>query len=197
MDDWENVTWLNQMVPLPSKNPVSELLDDYKDFAEPNVVPGTVNAAILEELTQGVREYFNLALGRILLYKQERRQYADWRKKILDKNDPIHKDGEKQIHQIYGAEHFLRLLSKFAPRPHEIKVNRQSAMMPELTAQTNLDTPSINRLREELINMLMWLAQKGTIAKYFSTPYVDNHHLEEHERNGPSKHEPAIAPAES
>lgn len=111
MDDWENVTWLNQMVPLPSKYPVSELLDDYREFQEPNVIPGSLNAAVLEELTQGVREYFNLALGRILLYKQERRQYAEWRKRIMNKNDPIHKEGEKSIFQIYGAEHFLRLLS--------------------------------------------------------------------------------------
>lgn len=70
-------------------------------------------------------------------------------------------------------------------------------MMPELTAQTNLDTPSINRLREELINMLMWLAQKSTINKYFSVPYVDNHYLEEHERNGPNKHEPVTANADA
>lgn len=112
MDDWENVTWLNQMVPLPSKFPVSDLLDEYREFQEPNIVPGSLNAAILDEMTQGVREYFNLALGRILLYKQERRQYAEWRKRILNKNDSIHKDGEKSLYQIYGAEHFLRLLSK-------------------------------------------------------------------------------------
>jgi mortality factor 4-like protein 1 len=107
------VTWLNQIVPLPSKYPVSELLDDYREFQEPNVVPGSLNAAILDELTQGVREYFNLALGRILLYKQERRQYSEWRKRIMNKNDPIHKDGEKTLYQVYGAEHFLRLLSEF------------------------------------------------------------------------------------
>jgi mortality factor 4-like protein 1 len=100
------------MVPLPSKYPVSELLDEYREFQEPNVVPGTVYAAILDELTQGIREYFNLALGRILLYKQERRQYMEWRKRIMDKNDPIHKDGEKTVFQIYGAEHFIRLLSE-------------------------------------------------------------------------------------
>lgn len=62
-------------------------------------------------------------------------------------------------------------------------------MMPELTAQTNLDAQATNRLRDELINMLMWMAQKDNIPKYFGTPYVDNHHLEEHERNGPHRHE--------
>jgi mortality factor 4-like protein 1 len=118
VDDWENVTWLNQMVPLPSKHPVSELLEDYRAFQEPNVIPGSLNAAVLEELTQGVREYFNLALGRILLYKQERRQYAEWRKRIMNKNDSIHKDGEKSLYQVYGAEHFLRLLSESLRNRH-------------------------------------------------------------------------------
>ena len=70
-------------------------------------------------------------------------------------------------------------------------------MMPELTAQTNLDTTAINKLREGLIDMLMWLAQKSSISKYFGVPYVDNHHLEEHERNGPNKHEPVVAGAEA
>ena len=88
------------------------MLDDYQKFAEPNIVPDTISAHILEEVTVGLREYFDLALGRILLYKQERRQYSEWRKRVLDKNDPIHKDGEKTIHDIYGAEHFLRLMSE-------------------------------------------------------------------------------------
>ena len=198
VDDWENVTWLNQMVPLPSKYPVSELLDEYRAFQENNVNPGSMEAAILDEMTQGVREYFNLALGRILLYKQERRQYGEWRKRVMNKNDPIHKDGEKSLYQIYGAEHFLRLLSESKVPSHSpCKANHGLAMMPELTAQTNLDTTAINKLREGLIDMLMWLAQKSSISKYFGVPYVDNHHLEEHERNGPNKHEPVVAGAEA
>ena len=70
-------------------------------------------------------------------------------------------------------------------------------MMPELIAQTNLDTTATNRLREELINFLMWTAQKSIIKKFFSVPYVDNHYLEEHERNGPHKHEPSAAAGEA
>lgn len=112
VDDWEMITWQNLMVSLPSKTPLNQLLDDYNVFQSSSINPGTVQAAVLEELTQGMREYFNLALGRILLYKQERRQYMEWRKRINDKNDPVHEDGEKTLFQVYGAEHFLRLLSE-------------------------------------------------------------------------------------
>jgi mortality factor 4-like protein 1 len=41
--------------------------------------------------------------------------------------------------------------------------------MPELIAQTNMDNQAINRLREELAKITMWLGRNS--AKYFNTEY--------------------------
>ncbi|KAK5045591.1 Esa1p-associated factor, partial [Cryomyces antarcticus] len=41
--------------------------------------------------------------------------------------------------------------------------------MPELIAQTNMDSQSVNRLREELSKMTQWLS-KNT-PKYFNAQY--------------------------
>ena len=43
--------------------------------------------------------------------------------------------------------------------------------MPELIAQTNMDSQAINRLREELTSMLSWLAKEPQVNSYFASTY--------------------------
>jgi mortality factor 4-like protein 1 len=43
--------------------------------------------------------------------------------------------------------------------------------MPELIAQTNMDAQSVGRLREELIQMLTWLAKDPQTNTFFSSVY--------------------------
>jgi hypothetical protein len=69
VDDWENITKNNQLVPLPHENPVSKILSDYLDHERPRRGEGTAARDILEEIVAGLREYFDKALGRILLYR--------------------------------------------------------------------------------------------------------------------------------
>ena len=69
VDDWENVTKNQQLVPLPSANPVNKILDDYVQFEQPRRLPGSAQADILEEVVAGLKEYFDKCLGRILLYR--------------------------------------------------------------------------------------------------------------------------------
>ena len=45
--------------------------------------------------------------------------------------------------------------------------------LPELIAQTNMDAPSVGRLREELTKMTLWLARDPQVAKYLAEPYVN------------------------
>jgi mortality factor 4-like protein 1 len=42
--------------------------------------------------------------------------------------------------------------------------------MPELIAQTNMDAQSIQRLREEITKLMMWITKHS--GKYFNEPYV-------------------------
>lgn len=63
--------------------------------------------AILDEVLDGIRTYFNKALGSNLLYRFERTQYVhasrDW-------SNNKENDGKSvEPSKIYGAEHLLRL----------------------------------------------------------------------------------------
>jgi len=69
VDDWENVTKNQQLVPLPAAHPVNEILNDFLEFEKPKRMPGSAEADILEEVIAGLREYFEKCLGRILLYR--------------------------------------------------------------------------------------------------------------------------------
>lgn len=69
VDDWENVTKNQQLVPLPHVHPVSEILNDYLAHEKPNRPEGSASLDVLEETMSGLREYFDKSLGRILLYR--------------------------------------------------------------------------------------------------------------------------------
>lgn len=69
VDDWENVTKNQQVVPLPHPHPVDEVLDDYLTYERPHRERGSASLDILEETIAGLREYFDKCLGRILLYR--------------------------------------------------------------------------------------------------------------------------------
>ncbi len=69
VDDWENVTKNQQLVPLPAAHPVNKILKDYLDLEIAKRQPGSAEADILEEVVAGLKEYFEKCLGRILLYR--------------------------------------------------------------------------------------------------------------------------------
>ncbi|KXX79985.1 Chromatin modification-related protein eaf3 [Madurella mycetomatis] len=156
VDDWENVTKLQQLVPLPHAHPVEEILGDYLAHERPNRQEGSASMDILEETVAGLREYFDKALGRILLYRFERAQYHEMHQ--LWNSD---ESKQKNAGDTYGAEHLARLL----------------VSLPELVAQTNMDQQSVNRLREELMKFTNWFSRQ--VTKYFvseyETPAADYH----------------------
>lgn len=69
VDDWENITKNNQLVPLPHEKPVTKILEEYLNYERPNRPDGSASLDILEEVIAGFREYFEKALSRILLYR--------------------------------------------------------------------------------------------------------------------------------
>ncbi|MCJ1381537.1 Esa1p-associated factor [Xylographa soralifera] len=151
VDDWENVTKNLLLVPLPSKTPVTLILDTYFDEEKGKRRLGSAEADLLEEVVAGVKEYFDKCLGRILLYRFEREQFFEvrglWEGAV---------GGEwegKGPGDVYGAEHLARLF----------------VSMPELIAQTNMDHQAVNRLREELAKLTQWLGKNA--SKYFTAEY--------------------------
>ncbi|XXG97328.1 ATP citrate lyase subunit 1 [Hypoxylon texense] len=140
VDDWENVTKNNQLVPLPHPQPVTKILEDYAAKEASKHPAGSSHVDILEETLAGLKEYFNRSLGRILLYRFERLQYAQVFRAWQSEDPEFH---GKTASDTYGAEHLMRLL----------------VTMPELVAQTNMDQQSVNRLREELAKLCAWLAR--------------------------------------
>ncbi|KAH8778427.1 histone acetylase complex subunit [Diaporthe sp. PMI_573] len=146
VDDWEHVTKDSQLVPLPHEQPVVKILNDYLEDEMPKREEDSAQIDILKETMAGLREYFDRALGRILLYRFERLQYSE----LLPQWEN-EKDGGPS--SVYGGEHLCRLL----------------VSLPELLAQTNMDQQSVSRLREELTKFTNWLSKNG--HKYFVREY--------------------------
>lgn len=106
------------LIPLPSPNSVSSILDAYFDEAKATRRIGSAEADILEEVVMGMKDYFEMSLGNLLLYRLERQQYFEVRN-ILDgksKKDSVGPEWEgfkgKTVVDVYGAEHLARLFSK-------------------------------------------------------------------------------------
>ncbi|RDW75567.1 hypothetical protein BP5796_06388 [Coleophoma crateriformis] len=156
VDDWENVTKNQTIVPLPCEHTVNSIMADYVEYEMPKRIPGSVQADILEEVVAGLKEYFEKCLGRILLYRFERQQYLEIREQWAGNEGPL---AGKSASDTYGAEHLCRLL----------------VSLPELIAQTNMDQQSVNRLREELSKLTNWLSKHATkyFVKEYETPSQD------------------------
>lgn len=101
VDDWENVTKNQQLVPLPRDLNVNQLLQKYRESV-PKKREGSADADIFDEVIAGLKLYFDRSLGTILLYRFERQQYLEIRKEHPG----------KEPSDIYGAEHLLRLFGK-------------------------------------------------------------------------------------
>lgn len=197
VDDWENITKNNQLVPLPHPKPVNTILESYLAHERPHREEASASMDILEEVVAGLREYFEKALSRILLYRYgasgtpldsslmqqnsfERHQYMDIRK-LWDTNT----DGSaeyKSVCDVYGAEHLARLIGKSlsAPGCPVLRTAKRDAVvsLPDLLAQTNMDQQSVSRLREEIGKFSVWLSRncEHFFVSDYETPsqeYID------------------------
>jgi len=109
VDDWEKVTKANKLAPIPAQKSVTQFLNDYAAAESQTRREGSADADILEETIAGVKEYFNKALGRILLYRFERQQFMEWHKEL----EKGHGDyAGKTLCDVYGCEHLLRLFGE-------------------------------------------------------------------------------------
>jgi mortality factor 4-like protein 1 len=142
IDDWENITKDQKLVTLPRKPNVAEILEDYKKIKIDSKNNNISNDVILEMLN-GIKQYFDKALGNILLYHFERQQYVQVTKDYPD----------QEMSSIYGAEHLLRLFVQF----------------PQLLTQTNMDQDSMTLLKDQFTDFLEYMANNK--KKMFQIEY--------------------------
>lgn len=101
VDDWDLITRQKQLVPIPRKKNIKEILDEYIRSRTVNPDDG-LKPGVVQEVADGIQEYFNVMLGTQLLYKFERTQYGD----VLTEHPNL------PMSHLYGAEHLLRLFVK-------------------------------------------------------------------------------------
>jgi mortality factor 4-like protein 1 len=99
-----------QLVTLPRKPTVAQLLHSFKKEI---LAKDRKEEQQLEEVVAGLKLYFNRALGAMLLYRFERQQYTDLRKKFP----------KKEMSDIYGAEHLLRIFGNIIEDVHFTETN--------------------------------------------------------------------------
>jgi len=96
------------LVSLPRDPTVSRILEQFKEDYNKNHSSGMSSRRgqrepkaedIINEIVEGLKLYFDRALGTILLYKFERQQYLDW----------VKENPDVRLSDVYGAEHLLRL----------------------------------------------------------------------------------------
>lgn len=140
IEDWERITREKKLVPLPVQNNISSLLEDFVQAKAKR----TTHVRLYEEVTDGIKSYFNQALGSVLLYKYERRQFRET--KDADKGRPLV--------DIYGAEHLLRLFVK----------------LPELLAHCKMQREHVTVLVAKLVELLKFMQTNK--SKYFTAAYI-------------------------
>ncbi|KAL9938256.1 hypothetical protein V8E36_002879 [Tilletia maclaganii] len=98
VDDWERVTKNSQLVQLPRRPCVQQVLDDYKAYyIKHRKSAKRTNATTLAEVLDGLRLYFDKSLTHNLLYRFERLQYTDFRKAWMQGQ-------ERDAFNVTGAE---------------------------------------------------------------------------------------------
>ncbi|XP_065337646.1 mortality factor 4-like protein 1 [Cloeon dipterum] len=102
VDDWDMINRQRKLVNLPAKVPVEEIIKNYIAFKLASKTNTPEKEDAITEVTNGIREYFNVMLGSQLLYKFERPQYAEL----------ISQHSDKRMSELFGAAHLLRLFVK-------------------------------------------------------------------------------------
>ncbi|KAH9916514.1 MRG-domain-containing protein [Fomitopsis serialis] len=145
VDDWEAVTKNNQLVSLPRTPNVVQLLEEFKTHVLAEKPPHLRDPAVLlPTIIAGLQTYFERALGANLLYRFERPQYAEIRKKYVT-GPTVIVGQEKEMSAIYGAEHLLRML----------------VSLPQMVASSHMDAESVGLVRDYANELMVYMAKES------------------------------------
>ncbi|KAI0252848.1 MRG-domain-containing protein [Lactifluus subvellereus] len=141
VDDWEAVTKNNQLVTLPRSPTVAEILEEFKQHilnsSPPNLRDPQV---VLPTIVSGLQVYFDKALGSNLLYRFERPQYAEIRKRYVT-GPTVQVNQEREMSAIYGAEHLLRMI----------------VSLPAMVAGSTMDPESVGLVRDYVTELMAYM----------------------------------------
>ncbi|KAJ7471802.1 MRG-domain-containing protein [Mycena latifolia] len=144
VDDWETVTKDSKLVELPRSPTVQELLREFETYLKETKPPHLKDPLVLAPtVVSGIQVYFDRSLANHLLYRFERPQYTAIRAKFIT-GQAVIIGQEKEMSEIYGAEHLLRML----------------VTLPTMIAQSTLDAESTDIIRDYVNELLGWMLQE-------------------------------------
>jgi len=144
VDDWEAVTKNNQLVTLPRSPTVAEILEDFRQHIL-SAPPSNLRdpQVVLPTIVSGLQVYFDKALGSNLLYRFERPQYADTRKRYVT-GPTVQVSQEREMSSIYGAEHLLRMI----------------VSLPAMVAGSTMDPESVGLVRDYVTELMTYMVDQ-------------------------------------
>ena len=139
------------LVPLPRTPSVHDLLGAYlQHLSEEQLGALGLGAKQVAALLRGTEALFNVALGRVLLYKEERSQLA----RLLEQQRVVRAPVPEPAH-VYGAEHLARML----------------AWLPEFVADiSEIDEHEREHILRLAESILVFLAEH--LAEYWTSTYT-------------------------
>lgn len=116
---------------------------------------------VLPTIVSGLQVYFDKALGSNLLYRFERPQYADIRKRFVT-GPTVQVNQEREMSSIYGAEHLLRMIGAlFSYHPEQSRLLTTALVsLPAMVAGSTMDPESVGLVRDyvtELMTCVLFL----------------------------------------
>ncbi|EDX12849.1 nuA4 complex subunit EAF3 homolog [Drosophila simulans] len=136
-DDWYAVVREHKLLELPAKVTVQQISEQYLAHKKSVKSTSASKEVAINDVLDGIVEYFNVMLGSQLLYKFERTQYAD----VMQKHP------DTPLSELYGSFHLLRLFVRLG----------------SMLSYSALDQPSMQNLLTHVQDFLKFLVKNSSI----------------------------------
>lgn len=148
-DDWKKIVAQGCLVSLPRRPSIANVMNQYRDDVLAQKEWSEPETAVLKEMCSGLLRYFDRLVGLQLLYRVERLQYLDM----------LESYPSTPMSQLYGPEHFLRLMTR----------------MPNIVQQSALDemrSEEIFVFNSHIASVLRYLVKRS--GELFGSAYYEN-----------------------
>ena len=117
---------------------------------------------VLPTIMSGLQLYFDRSLGANLLYRFERPQYAEIRKRYIT-GPTVVVGQEKDMSAVYGAEHLLRMLGEFFNLDCDKMMDSSHLFycivsLPQMIASSSMDPESVGILKEYVHELMGYVS---------------------------------------